>query len=71
MPENYTINYLNLPYKIFGFTLYDGAEDYYTIYINLRHSYQEQKKAIKHELNHILYGDLLHNVDVNEIEFLR
>ena len=71
MPDNYTISYLNLPYKVFGFTIYDGEDDFYTIYLNSRHSIFEQEKTFRHELNHILCGDLRQNVNINEIEFIR
>lgn len=71
MPDNYTVFYINLPPKIFGFTIYNGEDDYYTIYLNAKHSYYEQEKTFKHELKHILCGDLSNIVNVNEIEFLR
>lgn len=71
MPDNYTINYMDLPYKVFGFTLYDKADDFYTIYLNSRHSEFEQRKTLKHEMNHILCGDLVSDVNINEIEFMR
>lgn len=71
MPDNYTITYMNMPFKIFGFTLYDGNDDYYTIFVNARHSFYEQQKTLKHELNHIIQGDLKSNVNINEIEFCR
>lgn len=71
MPDNYTINYTNLPYKVFGFTIYNGEEDFYSIFVNIRHSYAEQMKTIKHELNHIINGDCREFVRVNDIEYIR
>lgn len=71
MPDNYTVIYKNLPYKIFGFTIYNGEDDYYTIYINIRHSVIEQKRTFKHEINHIISNDFKRIVNVNNIEFLR
>lgn len=71
MPENYTIFYVNLPNKVFGFTVYSSEDDYYSIFLNSRHSWYEQQKTLDHELNHILCGDLIRNVNINEIEYVR
>lgn len=71
MPDNYNIFYANLPNKVFGFTLYNGEDDFYSIYLNARHSYYENQKTLRHELNHILCGDLIRNVNINEIEHVR
>lgn len=71
MPENYNIFYIDLPNKIYGFTLYDKADDFYSIYLNSRHSYYENQKAFEHEMNHIILGDLKRPVDINKIEYVR
>lgn len=60
MPENYIVVCENLPYKISGFIMYDAADDYYTIVLNSRASYQKNRETFEHELKHIINGDF-HN----------
>lgn len=57
MIENYTTIFLDLPYAIKGFLLYDAADDYYTIVINSRMSYEKNKETFEHEIEHIKNGD--------------
>ena len=68
MVENYITIFENLPYKVSGFIMYDSADDYYTIVLNSRLSYEENKKTFEHELKHIKNNDFLkcHNVELLE-----
>ena len=68
--DDYMVVYKNLPYKVHGFTMYNAAENYYTIVLNSRISYNCAQKAFEHELCHIYNGDLSSNTkNVNKIEF--
>ena len=68
MIENINTVYENLPFKVNGFTIYDAADDYYTIVLNSRKSSFINEKTYKHELNHITNGDFVtvKNVDMLE-----
>lgn len=68
MRDNFTINYLNLPLKIKGFTLYDSTDDFYTIVINCKYSFASMQKTLLHELKHIFNDDFHSLQTVAEIE---
>lgn len=53
---DYIIRYIDLPYTIKGVTVLD-SDGFYNIYINSHLSWEEQKKAVKHELEHIRRDD--------------
>jgi len=55
-----------LPKNIKGFLIEDQGQ--YIIYINNRVSLEEQRKAIKHEINHLINNDIKNEDDVKEIE---
>lgn len=57
MVENYMTVYENIPCKVGGFVLYNGAEDFYTIVLNSRDSCERNMKTFEHELKHIQSGD--------------
>ena len=54
--NDYLIRYIALPYTIKGVTVMDN-DGYYNIYINSRLSWEDQKKAVRHELEHIQRDD--------------
>lgn len=68
MINNYIMIYKNLPFKINGFIMYDAEDDYYTIVLNSRLSFSENKKTFEHELKHILNGDFLKIKNVGILE---
>ena len=70
MDENFNVVYLNLPYKVNGFTLYNASDDYYTIILNSRMSYDCWKKTFRHELQHITNDDFIKFKNVGRIEEL-
>ena len=51
MVENNITIFANLPYKVSGFIMYDSADDYYTIVLNSRLSYEETKKLLNTNCN--------------------
>ena len=70
MLDNYHTIYLNLPYKIKGFCVYNSCEDYYTIVLNSRLSYAQNIKTFWHELKHIKNSDFYSELAVNTLETL-
>lgn len=54
--SDYWIRYVNLPCTVKGITIQDST-GFYNIYINSLLSSEEQEKALKHELKHILAQD--------------
>lgn len=68
MVENYITIFRNLPYKINGFIIYDAEDDYYTIVLNSRSSYEQNRKTFEHEIQHILNNDFSNYRDVNSLE---
>ena len=67
--DDYMVIYKNLPYKVHAFTIYNAADNYYTIVLNSRISYNNAQKAFQHELYHINQNDFYCNKDINKIEF--
>ena len=66
--NDYIIRYIALPYTVKGVTVQD-ADGFYNIYINSQLSIGEQKKAIRHELNHINRNDFDNNfAPLEEVE---
>lgn len=53
--SEYCIRYVEMPYKINAFTV--KADGFYNIYVNTRHSCEQNKQSILHELEHINNGD--------------
>ncbi|WP_290772483.1 ImmA/IrrE family metallo-endopeptidase [Anaerofustis sp.] len=64
---DYSIVYLNMPIKTKGFIKYNAVEDFYTIFINPKLNYEQQKETIKHEIEHIKNNDF-DKIDVGAIE---
>ena len=54
--NDYIIRYIALPYLVKGVTVMD-TDGFYNIYINSQLSFEEQEKAIRHELEHINRAD--------------
>lgn len=52
----YHIVYIDLPCRIKAMTTMDN-DGFYNIYVNARLNYEEQQKAIEHELTHICRDD--------------
>lgn len=68
MVENYITIFANLPYKVKGFIMYDSADDYYTIVLNSRSSYEQNKQTFEHEIQHILNNDFTNYRNVGMLE---
>ena len=70
MLDNYTTIFQNLPCKIKGFVVYNSKEDYYTIVLNSRLSYDQNIKTFIHELKHINNDDFSSTLSATTIEAL-
>lgn len=70
MLDNYTTIFQNLPYKIKGFAIYNSKEDYYTIVLNSRLSYDQNIQTFIHELKHIKNDDFNSSLTATTIEAL-
>lgn len=68
MVENITVIYENLPCSVSAFTMHDIMDDWYTIVLNSRQSYNILQKSYKHELAHIKNEDFVPDKDVEIIE---
>ena len=62
--------FYNLPYKVRGFTIHNAIDDFYTIVLNSRMSYDSNLKTFAHELEHITNEDFIRYKNVSNIEFL-
>ena len=54
--NEYCIRFIPLPITLKGITVEDSS-GFYNIYINSSLSYEEQQKAIKHEISHVTGND--------------
>lgn len=68
MVENFITIYASLPNKVSGFIMYDACDDYYTIVLNNKLSYSQNKLTFEHELKHIVNGDFASIKDVGLLE---
>lgn len=64
---DYVIRFVSLPHDVQGFTTYD-EEARANIYINSEISEREQRKAISHELKHVLKSDAFTEESIRIIE---
>lgn len=65
------IRFMDLPFTVKAFTVYDPCEDFYNVFVNKRLTSFEQEKAIKHEIEHIKRGHFTtdNGRDVSDIEW--
>ena len=63
----------DMPARINGFTVkgFDSGEDFYTVFINACLSYEQQRKAYAHELDHIVNEDYDSGCSADTIEYIR
>ena len=67
---NYRVVYKNLPYGIKGLTLHSTTDDYFTIILNSRMSYNMNLKTFRHELIHVQDNRYEIGEDINIVEML-
>lgn len=66
--EEIIVRSVDMPAGVRGFTVLDYAGDY-NVYINTRQSYEIQKSALEHEINHIKLGHFNSSKSIDDIEF--
>ena len=66
----YTKLCTKLPSHVGGFTLCDEEGDY-TIFLNARYSYEDNKQTVQHEIEHIRKGDFYSADEADYIEWSR
>ncbi len=64
---DYIIRYVDFPIAVKGVTAMDD-NGFYNIYINSRLSFEEQKRAIAHEMEHIAREDFFSYDTLEEVE---
>lgn len=67
IPDGYIVRLVDLPASVGGLVSEDETGTY-NIYINARHGYQEQRKSLEHELEHIQEDDLHNAKDIRSAE---
>lgn len=70
MRDNFRCICIDMPTSVKGTVAYDPVDDYYTIYINARHSQSQQLLSYFHELKHISKEDFNFIGNVCELETL-
>ena len=63
----YCVRMVDFPITIKGVTVMDET-GFYNIYINSRLNFEEQRKALAHELTHIKRGDFFSNDSLEDVE---
>lgn len=64
---DFIVRYIDLPITVKGVTVMD-CNGFYNIYINARLSFDAQKKAIAHEMEHIARGDFFSCGTLDDVE---
>lgn len=70
MPENCIVRVVDFPRDVGGvngMVLLDES-GFYNIYLNARASWFQQRKALRHELNHIENDDFFNGKPIDEVE---
>lgn len=68
MKDNFRCICIDMPTSVKGTVAYDSVEDFYTIYINARHSQSQQLLSYFHELKHINEDDFNFNGNICVLE---
>lgn len=65
--RDYFVRYVDLPDEIGG--MVTPNEDYtFSVYLNARHTPEQQARSFKHELKHITEDDFYNDRNIEEIE---
>jgi len=64
---DYIVRYADFPITVRAVTVMD-INGFYNIYINARLSYDAQKRAIAHEIEHIARGDFFSYGTLEDVE---
>lgn len=67
--DNIAVHYRDMPYTIRALVV--SSDGYFTIILNSRNSYEQNRISYIHELRHIMRGDFSRSVDVSMLEAVR
>ena len=65
--SEFSIRLMDLPHTVKGFVALD-EDGFANIYINSRLSREEQRKAARHEINHLQNNDFYNDADIASVE---
>ena len=65
--DEYRVRLVDLPPKVGGMVSMDD-EGFYNVYINSRLTWERQRKALRHELEHIADDDLRNTRPIEAVE---
>lgn len=65
--RDYFVRYVNLPNEIGGMVT-PNEDCTFSIYLNARHTPEQQKESLKHELKHITEDDFYNDRSIEDIE---
>lgn len=65
--NDYLVRIIDLPHSVNGLIALD-EEGFHNIYINAHLSAEGQRKALKHELDHLAHNDFYNNKSIKRIE---
>lgn len=68
MPSGCSVRLIDLPYKVGAMIAIDGEDDYATIFLNSRLSFEKQWKCLRHELKHLEDDDMFNSKGIIEVE---
>lgn len=67
LPDNCSVRLIDMDTKVSG-ALAVGEDGFVNIYLNARLSRDAQLRALRHELNHYIRGDLYSDADIRAVE---
>ena len=67
--SEFSVRLMDLPHAVKGFVALD-EDGFANIYINSRLSREEQRKTVRHEINHLAKDDFFNNVDIMSAELV-
>lgn len=65
--DEYRVRLVDLPARVGGMVSVDD-EGFYNIYLNARLTRERQRKALRHELDHIAEDDLYNTRSIEAVE---
>ena len=71
--EEPRVIYMDMPVSVKGFVIktFDDGDDYYTVVLNPKYNWEQQRETYKHEIAHVRSGDLDADMSADAIEMLR
>lgn len=67
VPPGCAVRLIDLPCSVNAMVAVD-EEGYANIYLNARHSFEKQRKSLRHELEHLERGDMYSDASIRQVE---